>query len=95
MDAGKGVGASDAVIEYEPPRHGGSCASSKLESEKAGKQPDYRKAFQQLHLQQKKLQERDQLRARIRELEAQLVPPVAKDRDRKHEIAWEIVREDQ
>jgi CRP-like cAMP-binding protein len=102
MDVGNGVGASDGVIEYEAPRQGGSGDSVKVEPEKGGKrgippneQPDYRKAFQQLHLQQKKLlQERDQLRARIRELEAQLVQPASKNRDRERELAWDIVRDD-
>jgi rhodanese-related sulfurtransferase len=102
IDAGNGVGASEVVIEYEPPRQGGGGDSGKVESEKGVKrgippneQPDYRRAFQQLHLQQKKLlQERDQLLARIRELEAQLVKPVAKNRERQCDLEWEVVRDD-
>jgi flagellar motility protein MotE (MotC chaperone) len=58
-----------------------------------GEPPGYRSACQQLRLQQKKLlQERDQLRARIRELEAQLVQALAKNRDREAGIVREIVR---
>lgn len=80
-DTRNGVGTSDGMIEYEP-----------LDQ---GEESDYKMALEQLRRQQKKLlQERDQLRARVRELEAQLKRSVAHGRDREREIAWEIVRED-
>lgn len=99
---GSGVGTSDGMIEYEPPDPGESGVSAVVgsdangdEQNHAGEETDYRIAYQRLRLQQKALlQERDQLRARIRLLEAKLMRSVAKRTDREPEIAWEIVKED-
>jgi CRP-like cAMP-binding protein len=100
--AGSGVGTSDGVIEYEPQDQGKSGVSGVVDSGANGngenlvsEETDYRTAYQQLRLQQKALlHERDQLRARIRLLEAKLMRPVAKRTDREHEIARETIRED-
>jgi hypothetical protein len=101
MAAGNGVGTSDGAIAYDPPDQHGNGVSAEVSSAEPAHgerrdrdKPDYRRAFELLYRQQKKLLvEREQLVARVRELEEQLAGSLAKRHEREGEPACDLVQD--